>query len=159
MSSDDLAQVSRTLARKASGDAAAAQDLAANPDIPDEIVGFHAQQAIEKWLKAVIADRGETFEHTHDLRRLVNLAAQGLDEAPFDADAVIALTQYSVPLRYEDLLDAEPLDRDEAVELVNEVGEWAASELRPPGDDAEASASENGGEGNTAESEEEATES
>jgi HEPN domain-containing protein len=131
---DDLAEVSRTLFRKASGDAAATRDLAANRDIPDDIVGFHAQQAVEKWLKAVIAGRAETFEHTHDLRRLVNLAAHSLDAVPFDADAAIALTQYSVPLRYEDLLDAEPLDRSAAVELVNEVGEWAASQLRASGD-------------------------
>ncbi len=61
---NDLAEVSRTLFRKATGDAAAARDLAGNPDIPDEIVGFHAQQAVEKWLKAIIAGRGETFEHT-----------------------------------------------------------------------------------------------
>lgn len=51
-SADDLTEASRTLARKATGDSAAACDLAGNPDIPDEIVGFHAQQAIEKWLTA-----------------------------------------------------------------------------------------------------------
>jgi hypothetical protein len=45
----DLAEASRTLFRKARGDAAAARDLAANPDIPDEIIDFHAQQAVEKW--------------------------------------------------------------------------------------------------------------
>jgi HEPN domain-containing protein len=94
------------LSRKARGDAAAARDLAANPDIPDEIIGFHAQQAVEKWLKALIAQRGERFEHTHDLRRLILLATQEGAELPVDVDAVVALTQYSVPLRYEDLLDA-----------------------------------------------------
>jgi HEPN domain-containing protein len=121
--------MSRTLARKARGDAAAARELAGNPDITDEIIGFHAQQAIEKWLKAIIAGRGEAFEHTHDLRRLIHVAAQGLENAPFDVDAVIALTQYSVPLRYEDLLDAEPLDRDATVALVDDVGRWAAQQL------------------------------
>ena len=112
MPGDDLAEASRTLFRKARGDAAAARDLAANPDIPDEIIGFHAQQAVEKWLKALIASRGRDFEHTHDLHRLVMLATEDGGEFPVDGDAVIALTQYSVPLRYEDLLDAEPLDRD-----------------------------------------------
>lgn len=125
---DDLAEVSRTLFRKATGDAAAARDLAGNPDIPDEIIGFHAQQAIEKWLKAIIAGRGVTFEHTHDLRRLVLLAAHDLEKVPFDIDAVIALTQDSVPLRYEDLLDAEPLDRTATVALVDQCGRWALAE-------------------------------
>jgi hypothetical protein len=38
-------------------------------------------------------------------------------------------TEFAVPLRYEDLLDAEPLDRRFAVNLVNEVGEWTRSTL------------------------------
>lgn len=129
MSADDLAEVSRTLSRKAGEDATAARKFAGDPDISDEIVGFHAQQAIEKWLKAIIAGRGEAFDHTHDLRRLMILVARDLEEVPFDADAVIALTQYSAPLRYEDLLDAEPIDRDATVALIDEVGRWAEAQL------------------------------
>lgn len=34
-------------------------------------------------------------------------------------------TEFAVPLRYEDLLDAEPLDRGAAVALINEVEAWA----------------------------------
>ena len=83
-SADDLTEASRTLARKAMGDATAAREFAGNSDITDEIIGFHAQQAIEKWLKAIIAGRGESFEHTHDLRRLVRVAAHDLGNAPFD---------------------------------------------------------------------------
>lgn len=124
-STDDLTEVSRTLARKAKSDATAAREFAGNSHITDEIIGFHAQQAIEKWLKAIIAGRGETFEHTHDLRRLVRVAAVDLRDAPFDVDAVIALTQYSAPLRYEDLLDSEPLDREATIALVEQVGRWA----------------------------------
>lgn len=123
----DLAEVSQILARKAQGDATAVCEIAPNPGISDEIVGFHAQQAVEKWLKAVIAGRGEEFEFTHDLHRLVMLATRGSGELPVDVDAVIALTQYAVPLRYEDLLDAEPLDREATVALVEEVGRWAAA--------------------------------
>ena len=127
---DDLGAASRTLARKATGDATAAKEFAGNSNITDEIIGFHAQQAIEKWLKAMIAARGEAFEHTHDLRRLVRVAANGFQHAPFDVDAVIALTQYSAPLRYEDLLDGEPLDRDATIALVEEVEAWAKRSLQ-----------------------------
>jgi HEPN domain-containing protein len=106
--------------------------LATSPRTPisrDEIIGFHAQQAVEKWFKALIADRGQRFEHTHDLRRLVSLATQERQELLVDIDAVIALTQYSVPLRYEDLLDAEPLDRDATLALLDALGRWASAEL------------------------------
>lgn len=129
-SADDLTEVSRTLARKAKSDATAAREFVGNSDITDEIIGFHAQQAIEKWLKAIIAGRGETFERTHDLRRLIRVAAHDLENAPFDVDAVVALTQYSAPLRYEDLLDAEPLDREATVGLVDEVGQWAETVIK-----------------------------
>ena len=45
------------LAHKAKDDAKAMQLLAPNPEISDEIIGFHAQQAVEKWLKAVLGSR------------------------------------------------------------------------------------------------------
>jgi hypothetical protein len=32
--------------------------LASDPEIDDEAVGFHAQQEIEKWIKAVMAFTG-----------------------------------------------------------------------------------------------------
>jgi hypothetical protein len=103
----DLAQV---LTRKAEGDAKAMRRLASDPEIDDEAVGFHAQQAIEKWLKAV-------------------MALHGLEEAR-NAGWLDELTIYAVPLRYADLLDAEPLERDKAITLVAEVGEWASAYLR-----------------------------
>jgi Uncharacterized conserved protein related to C-terminal domain of eukaryotic chaperone, SACSIN len=95
----------------------------------DEVVGFHAQQAVEKWLKAVVASRGEDFEHTHDLRRLIALAGLDSGEPPFDTRQAVALTEYAVPFRYEDLLDAEPLDRDATLALVEEVNRWARAQI------------------------------
>lgn len=123
------AEAAAILARKAAEDATAARKLAGDPEVADQIVGFHAQQAIEKWLKAVIASRGEEFEYTHDLRHLITLA--GIDEgaAPFDVREAVDFTEYAVPLRYEDLLDAEPLDRDAALALIREVGRWAEAQL------------------------------
>lgn len=41
------------LVRKAEDDANAVRLMAPDAGISDEIVGFHAQQAVEKWLKAV----------------------------------------------------------------------------------------------------------
>jgi HEPN domain-containing protein len=117
------------LTRKAEEDATAVREFAANPDIADGIIGFHAQQAIEKWLKAVIASRGQDFEYTHDLRHLIGLAEIGEGEVPFDLREAVDLTEYAVPLRYEDLLDAEPLSRDATVALVGEVGRWAVAQL------------------------------
>ena len=61
------------LARKADADAIAVRELAGNLKITDEIVGFHAQQAIEKWLKALMASRGMEEARIHDIGRLLQL--------------------------------------------------------------------------------------
>jgi hypothetical protein len=39
------------------------------------------------------------------------------------------LTQYAVPLRYDELLDAESLDRKVLVTLVDEVAAWVAVQV------------------------------
>ena len=129
------AERAAVLARKARADATATRKFAADPEISDDIIGFHAQQAVEKWLKAVIASRGKTFEHKHDIDRLIEVLTADEQDFPLKGDQLIALTEYAVPLRYEDLLDAEPLDRDDAVTLIAEVGEWAEGELHCAKDD------------------------
>ena len=118
------------LARKAKEDAVALRELAPNVEIADSILGFHAQQAIEKWLKAVLARHEIDFEYTHDLRHLIALVEESHGTFPFDTPAVIMLTEYAVPLRYDELLDAEPLNREATGELVEEVGLWVEEALR-----------------------------
>jgi HEPN domain-containing protein len=126
----DFDATSRILARKAEEDATAVREFAANRDISDSIIGFHAQQAVEKWLKAVIAARGIQHKAIHDIDRLIELLEKAKIEMPQNRDRLAALTQYAVPMRYDDLLDAESLDRVATVDLVEEVGEWANDLLR-----------------------------
>jgi len=118
-------QLAAILARKATEDAVALSEFEGNSNIADSILGFHAQQAIEKWLKAVLADKGIDFEYTHDLRRLIELVEELGFNFPFITGEIVMYTEFAVPLRYEDLLDAEPLDRGAAVTLIGEVEAWA----------------------------------
>jgi HEPN domain-containing protein len=68
-------------------------------------VGFHAQQAVEKYLKAVLALNEVPVRKTHDIGALLGqLAELGL-ELPDEMDAALELTPYSVLERY-------PLARD-----------------------------------------------
>jgi hypothetical protein len=119
--------LARILARKAAGDAKAMRRLASDPEIDDEAVGFHAQQAIEKWLKAVMAFRGLGEERKHDLGRPLEILEAGGVDAPPGADWLDDLTIYAVPVRYDELLDVEPLDRGAVVAPVADVGDWAAA--------------------------------
>jgi HEPN domain-containing protein len=104
--------------------------LASDPEIDDEAIGFHAKQAIEKWLKAILVFHGVKEVRIHDLGRLLELLGDANVEFPPGADRADELTIYAVPVRYDELLDAEPLDRKAAVLMVGEVGEWAATQLR-----------------------------
>lgn len=127
------ADLAALYAKKASNDATAAREFADNPDISDEIIGFHAQQAVEKWLKAVMASLGLPQQRTHDVDQPCRiLEEQGVD-LPVPRSHLAEQTDFAVPLRYEDLLDAEPLDRRAAVAVVVEVGAWAASRVHPSG--------------------------
>jgi HEPN domain-containing protein len=122
----DLAKV---LARKAEGDAKVARKLAPDSEIDDEAVGFHAQQAIEKWLKAVMALQGLEEARIHDLGRLLEILGKAGVDLPPGADWLDDLSIYAVPLRYADLLDAEPLHREATISLVDELGKWADAQL------------------------------
>ena len=79
-------------------------------------VGFHAQQAAEKALKAFLVRHGVRFGNTHDIGALLGLAeaaAAGISERLVDARE---LTPYAVNARYPS--DDPPLTREEASELL-----------------------------------------
>jgi HEPN domain-containing protein len=77
----------------------------------EEVFGFHAQQTVEKTLKAWIAFLGRQYPKSHDISSLVTI----LREAKADLDGFPKLEDYTVfavQYRYEafDAAD-EPLDR------------------------------------------------
>lgn len=97
--------------------------LADNPDIDDESVGFHAQQTVEKCLKAILAKYQIEFRKTHDLFELLSLIrSQRLPEPPF-VENLSDLTPFAVLLRY-DFMEFEGLDRSQAKEIVEAILEW-----------------------------------
>jgi hypothetical protein len=57
----DAHDLARVLAGKAAGDEAVLEILLDDLRVPDEVLAFHAQQAVEKRLKSVLADRGVEF--------------------------------------------------------------------------------------------------
>ena len=113
----------RLLLRKAHDDAVALAKLAPDRDIVEAIVGFHAQQAIEKGLKSVLAAHGVAYRRTHDLVELRNLLIDLGMAIPSDVVESIVYSPYAVELRYEDIPEAG-LDRIEAVRLVHSVLGW-----------------------------------
>jgi HEPN domain-containing protein len=122
MSDRDEARALLAVARRDAAAVSAMMDAAA---FADEVFGFHAQQAVEKTLKAWLCDLHVEFPRTHNLSILLALLQQaGAPVAPFEA--LDWLNAFAVQYRYEAYDDlGTPLDRmavrDSVLVLLNHV--------------------------------------
>lgn len=82
-------------------DALAMQLLIETKRAPHETIGFLAQQACEKFIKAMLVLHGVRFERTHDLVALQHLATQHGIAIAAEVDRLRALNSYAVQFRYE----------------------------------------------------------
>ena len=91
---------------------------------------FHAQQAAEKALKAVLCANGVEYPFIHNVQLLIDLLPSGLS-APQNILAAADLTPYAVATRYPG--EVEPVtaeERAEAVRAATIVVHWAESLLK-----------------------------
>ncbi len=88
--------------KKARNDIITAQQTLLLPDGPTDTVCFHAQQAVEKALKAYLTSLHIPFPKTHDLLHLLNLITDPLGPLGAFRNALAELTDYSVAVRYPD---------------------------------------------------------
>jgi len=95
------------------------------PGVLPETLCFHAQQAVEKALKAVALSLGIEFPYTHNLKALVGLLPPHISVPDAVRDAT-ELTDYAVATRYPG--EYEPVTDDdyrEAVRVAEAVLLWA----------------------------------
>ena len=119
----DLHDLATRFARKARSDEIALEKLADDPNVPDDLIGFHAQQALEKLLKAALAHAGVAPPRIHDLGELVARLADVDLPPPTSASEARSLVPWAVEFRYDDVLD-ERLDRAAACKAVTDVRGW-----------------------------------
>jgi HEPN domain-containing protein len=116
------------LLKKGKDDAYLLSRCIEDPMMPAWTLGFHAQQAVEKALKAVLADYGVEYPRTHSLALLLDLIQKQDATLPPDAFDLPRLTPFGVLLRYDEEPDeSEQLafDRRWALECVRRTLEWA----------------------------------
>ena len=65
-----------------------------------DIVCFHLQQCVEKYLKARLEEAGISFPRTHDLERLLDLAVAVEPLWESLRPAMATITDYAVEVRY-----------------------------------------------------------
>ena len=116
------------LLRKAREDADAVEKLASEQGIADSVVGFHAQQAAEKAMKAVLASRGDEFPWTHDLRHLMERLGGVAAPLPDSLHEVRMLAPWAVEFRYGETID-DQLDRERALMLARDIVAWAEASV------------------------------
>ena len=95
---------------------------------PDEIFGFHAQQAVEKASKAWLAGLGVEHPKTRDLDLLFDLIADQEPTFPAEFDVLRDLVDFSVQYGYE-AFDDLPLERDDTFLLVERFIALVATRL------------------------------
>lgn len=100
---------------KAASDVAAARSLAADANQADDVVGFHAQQAVEKAFKAVVAVRSLEIPRSHDIGLLLRLLDPGEGELPKEIGEADWLNPWAVTMRYDE--PGTEFDRSRAVQV------------------------------------------
>ena len=96
-----------------------------------ELLCYHAQQAAEKALKAVIlASSDLNVPRTHDIALLAKIARDLGLTPPLDMAGARSLTQYATITRYPaDLGEVDEAEWQRAVADARAVVEWAEREL------------------------------
>jgi HEPN domain-containing protein len=120
----EIRQQAQLLLRKAEQDEAALAKLRDDFELGDEVLGFHAQQAVEKRLKAVLVFNEVEFERVHNISYLATLAEQNSVSLPACREEMEELTPWASLARYEDLLDGK-LDRVTIEGTAIATREWA----------------------------------
>ena len=89
-----------------------------------ELLCFHAQQAVEKSLKAILVKKGIDFPPTHNLQILIDLLPKAIKKDKV-LTTVAGMTIYAVTSRYPSEIESVTQDEyQEALQAANEVVAW-----------------------------------
>jgi HEPN domain-containing protein len=105
---------------KARSDIYAAESVLASTG-PYDTACFHAQQAIEKALKALLACFQQPIPRTHDLDELQRLCLASRSSPELEALDLTEITDYAVQLRYDIEFWPEKETAETALALANQV--------------------------------------
>lgn len=122
------------LLAKARDDETLLEEIISNEKVRDEIIGFHAQQAAEKLLKAILMAKNIPYRRTHDLRELIDLIKDNDIEFPESLMELRNLSPFAVEFRYDYIPpeEEEEFNRNKALEMVQQLRKWIENMLLKP---------------------------
>jgi len=97
--------------------------------LPETIVGFHAQQAVEKLIKALLSQLNIPFEKTHDLARLTKLLNAAGEPLPPTPMPLGDLNDFAVFYRYDLLFQFAAPDREDVRSTVRLIREHVLARI------------------------------
>ena len=110
----------QALLKKAANDLVAASATLSTGQALDTVC-FHAQQAVEKSLKAILALHEIEYPWWHDLGELFELVRPLASELiPFE-DQMFRMTPYAVAVRYDEEFEPSLDEAGEALEVAKEI--------------------------------------
>ena len=115
--------------KKAENDLIAARQILLLEEAPTDAVCFHAQQVVEKALKALLTQRGVEFPKTHNLLVLLEL----LGDIDFEGfrGACVLLSEHAVEARYPgDYIELEREEAEESLRIAAEIFGLVKSKLK-----------------------------
>jgi HEPN domain len=98
-------------------------------NLPEAILGFHAQQAVEKLLKALLSELKVPFELTHDLARLQKLVKGSGESLPMTPMSLGDLNDFSVFYRYDLLFQFAVPEKEDVLETVRLIREHVVARI------------------------------
>ena len=111
----------RNLLTKGFGDLESARYLLTAPTPSTDVICFHCQQAVEKFLKAWLSHNGINTPRTHNISELLKIAGRISPDIKA-IEHVDVLTPYAVEIRYAENFYTPTLDEAKrAVELADET--------------------------------------
>ncbi len=123
----------RAWLQKAAHDLVAAKKLSGDGDPLDTAI-YHCQQAAEKAVKAYLCHAEAPIEKTHDVERLIKLAAINLPEFGKWLNEAEIITPYASRFRYpmEDVpMEPERSEFQEALDAAQRLYDFVLSVLPP----------------------------
>lgn len=119
----------------ADGDLKTAEDELNMQEPFTNTICFHAQQCVEKFLKAFLTLIGQPFGKTHDIAELIEISK--ISDPDFDQLYQLKahkLTRYAVEVRYPDELHIPSLEEaKESIKIAKNVKQFVIEKIKKQG--------------------------
>lgn len=123
-----LSEEARQLLAAGQRDRTAFRVLRRDAESPVEIILFHAQQALEKFMKTALIIEGVVFRRTHDLLELNDRALQAGIALPVASGLLARIGPYAVEFRYLGVI-APIVSVEEAESAVDALWAWLEKQV------------------------------